>query len=272
MPTWSTSADTTPETIDAIQTGLTVRLVMTERSRLMTCSTLDSIDSLMANNVDRFSVVPVLENGLICGLYRAERWFDVGQPPRKPVGKDFEHLTEEHLIGSSTSILNFVMTADERPIGLVVSGPEIVGLVCLADFHKLPVRAALFSIVTALELAMADLIRDTWPDGPNGWLCLLSADRRKEVEDRNTNARQNDTFVSHILSTQFADKATIILKQGLLSGSKTRLKRDFRAIQKLRDDLAHSKDYAETTSAAKSVSRTVTTILSLTNRIGVTAR
>ena len=172
-----------------LQAGLTVRLVMTARTSLMTCSPLDSIDSVMALNVARFSVLPVVENGLICGLYRAERWFDVERTPCAQVGNDFERLTEDQLIGSNASILDFVVGCDERPTRLVVAGNEIVGLVCLADLHKLPVRAALFSVVTALEMAMSDRIQATWAS-PDGWLDLLSAARRKQVDDRIANASQ----------------------------------------------------------------------------------
>ena len=268
--TWANRPDTTTETIDAIQAGLTVRLVMTARRHLMTCTPRHSVDSLVANNVDRFSAIPVVENGLICGLYRAEQWFDVDQPPHRPVGNDFEHLAECDLIGSDASILDFVLTAARHPTRLVVSGSEIVGLVCLADLQKLPVRAALFSVVTALEITMANRIQAEWPDSPTEWLCLLSPERREKVADAIANARQNDTYISHIASTQFGDKATIILKQSLVGGSKSQLKRELRAIQKLRDDLAHSNDYAATPSAARTLSQTVTAILRIANQLRVT--
>ena len=151
--------------------------------------------------------------------------------------------------------------------GLVVSGIEIVGLVCMADLHKIPVRAALFSVVTALEMAMADCIDDAWQDRPSDWLDLLSPGRRNDVTERIADAKRNDTFVSDIASTQFADKATIMLKQGLVDGSKSQLRRDFRVIGKLRDNLAHANDYAATPTAAKSVSRTVTTILRIVSQL-----
>ena len=271
MTTWSAHADATLETIYAMQAGLTVRLIMTTRDRLMTCGPDDSIDSLMAANDDRFSILPVVEKGVIAGLYRAEKWFDVEHPPRTSIGDDFERLTEHHLIGGNASILDFVRMGDERPTRLVVSGGEIVGLVCMADLHKLPVRAALFSVVTALEMAMADRIGGVWQDGASDWLDLLSSARSNEVKNRIASARRNDTYVSDISSTQFADKVTITLKQGLVAGSKTQLKSEFKVIRKLRDDLAHAKDYAATPSAARGVSRTVSTILRIASQLRTSA-
>ena len=77
--------------------------------------------------------------------------------------------------------------------------------------------------------------------------------------------------MSDIVSNQFADKATFMLKQGLVAGSKSQLKRDFKAIRELRDDLAHANDYASTPSAAKSVSRTATTILRIVSQLRTSA-
>ena len=274
MTAWAARADTTLEMVQAMQAGLTVGFIMTPRGKLMTCRPNDCIGCLMAKNVDRFSFLPVEQadpiTGLyrITGIYRAEQWFDKAPPPGKSIGDDFERLTEDHLVGSNASILDFITTGVEHPTRLVVSGTEIVGLVCMADLHKLPVRAALFSVVTALEIAMADRIDDAWQDRPRGWLDLLSCARREKVKDRITEARRNDTFVSDIASTQLADKATIIIRRGgLVAGSNSQLERDFRAIRKLRDNLAHGNDYASTPTSAKSVSRTVATVLDFVNQL-----
>ena len=267
MTTWSSRADITPGTISAIQAGLTVRLVMTARASLMTCRPDDPVDAIMADNVGQFSFLPVENEGRICGLYRAEQWFGREELPSRPIGQDFEPLTEDNLLGSDASILKFLTTAVAHPTRLVVSDSEVVGLVCLSDVQKLPVRAALFSVLTALEIAMARRIEETWPDDPDGWLGLLSHARRDKVEKEVKNAKQNDTFVSHIVLTQFADKATIIRKQGLVPGSRSSLNRDLRSIRTLRDALAHANHYGETSRAAREVCRTVTTILRLVSQL-----
>ena len=272
---WASRADTTPKTVEAMQAGLTVDLIMTPRDKLMTCRPNDCIGCLMAKNVDRFSSLPVeqadpiTELYRITGIYDAEQWFDKPPPPGKSIGDDFERLTEDHLVGSNASILDFITTGVERPTRLVASGTKIVGLVCMADLHKLPVRAALFSVVTALEMAMADRIAAEWQDS-DCWLNLLSCDRRKKVKDQICKARGNDTYVSDIASTQYADKKTIICKckRDLVAGrSRRRLKKDFEAIIKLRDPLAHANDYASNLALAKSVSRTVNTALCILNQL-----
>jgi len=68
-------------------------------------------------------------------------------------------LSEDDMIGADASIVAFVRDADRHKCRLVVSGCEINGLVSLSDLQKLPVRAALFTMVTHLEMVMANFIR-----------------------------------------------------------------------------------------------------------------
>ena len=268
---WSSSVDTTPEVIDTIQAGLTVRLVMTDRRELKTCRPQDSVDSIAADNVDQFSFLPVEQDGRICGLYNAERWFETTPPQDQTVGQDFEHLNEDHLVGSDASILQFMTTADEHSTRLVVSGGEVTGLVCLADINKLPVRAALFSAVTGLEITMAKRINEAWPNDSSGWLSQFSDKRRTEIEQRIADARRNDTFVSPIVETQFADKAKIIRKMDRLPSSGKGIKKAFHEIQKLRDYLAHGNDYARTKTAAQRVCQTVRSLIRIANELHMEA-
>lgn len=249
---------------------MTVDLVMTKRGSLTTCLASESVGSLVAkNDVDRFSYVPVERDGHICGLYNAERWFGKAPPePEALVGEDFEPLSEDQLIGADVSIQEFVLSAAERPARLVASGSEIVGLVCLADLHKLPVRAALFGLVTALEMVMADRIEATSPEsGPVDWLNLLSTKRRVKAEKKIVCLRKSDTFVSKILATEFVDKVDVIVKLGLLEGSKTSLRKEFREITRLRNALAHANLFAATKADAEKVPRTVEAILEFMDQL-----
>ena len=225
----------------------------------MSCRASESVGSLVAKNVvDQFSFVPVVRDGRICGLYNAERWF--GKMPPEPdvrIEEDFEALSEDQLIGADVSIQEFVLSAVERPARLVVSGGEIVGLVCLADLHKLPVRAALFGLVTTLEMVLTESIEATSPDGPEEWLSLLSPKRRKKVEKKIVFLQKNDTFVSELLATDFADKVDVIVKGGFLKGSKRSLRQKFREIERLRNALAHASAFAATKDAAEKVPLTI---------------
>jgi hypothetical protein len=93
------------------------------------------------------------------------------------VRKAMRPLSEENLIGADASILAFVRDADFRKCRLVVLGSQISGLVTLSDLQRLPARAALFGLVTHLEILMAEVIRREFKGGGE-WARYLS-DRRQ---------------------------------------------------------------------------------------------
>ena len=262
---WAGQATVGFDALERVHRGLTVELIMTPRCRLMTCRREDSVRDVMSRNTGMYSYLPVVdEAGVILGLYRAEKWWGE-EAPDQPICADFEPLSEALVMGADATIIEFLKTVDERrPTKLVVSGYRVAGLVGLSDFHKLPVRAALFTLITSVEIAMATCIAAvTWPDGGASWLALLSEKRRKETRDKIGQSKQNDSFINEILHTQLADKCTIIRKSKLIQGSQRKLTREFSAICKLRDEIAHANYYAETPTKALKVCSVVKTILQM---------
>ena len=116
-------------------------------------------------------------------------------------------------------------------------------------------------------MAMTTRIETEWPSDANGWFNLLSDKRRAKVQEAVAAAKRDDNFVSEIVLTQFSDKADIVRKQHLASGSKSDLKKAFRSILKLRDNIAHSNYYAETPEAARAVSLIVRKILRIKDHL-----
>ncbi len=259
---WANPGDTGPGALERVQRSLTVDMVMTPRANLQTCRRDETASEVMARNTKMFSFLPVVDGGeRFLGLYWAARWFRE-TAPSQPIGDDFEPFSEDVVIGADASIIDFVKTADTRPTRLVVSGDGVAGLVSLSDLQQLPVRAALFTLITRLEMTMADRIAQEWGgDDATGWLELLSEKRGASIQTAVRRAKKEDGFVSEISFSQLADKATIIRKKQLIPGTKTSLKRDFGAIVALRDDIAHANYYAETPQAAGNVCAAVRTIL-----------
>ena len=259
---WANPGDTGPNALERVQRSLTVDMVMTPRADLQTCRRDETVREVMVRNTKMFSFLPVVDGEeRFLGLYRAARWFGTAAPSRR-IGDDFEPFSEDFVIGADASIIDFVKTADERPTRLVVSGDRVAGLVSLSDLQQLPVRAALFTLITRLEMTMADRIEQEWDaDDATGWLELLSEDRGACIQTAIGRAKKEDGFVSEISFSQLADKATIVRKKRLIPGTTTSLKRDFNAIVSLRNDIAHANYYAETPRAARDVCAAVRTIL-----------
>ncbi|WP_339761544.1 hypothetical protein [uncultured Hoeflea sp.] len=254
--TWAANHGASLEVLREVQGSLTVDLIMVPRSSFETCTPGETAAQIKARNVDQFSYFPVVdEQKRVVGLYYAERWFDA-DAPNTPIGKDFDRLSEDIVIGADASIFDFVMQADVNSTNLVVSGNQIAGLVSLSDLQKLPVRAALFALITSLEMAMGLAITKRWPSSTD-WLSLLSNGRREKLMTAIEDARARDSFVNEIAYTQFSDKADLIFKGRMLSQGRTRLGKSFRDIRDLRDSLSHANQYAETTDAAKNVCEVV---------------
>ncbi len=259
---WATNHDASLDKLRRVQGSLTVGLIMVPRRDFLTCTGHDKASDVKQRNAANYSFLPVFEgNDRVIGLYNAERWFDA-DAPETPVGNDFLPLTEDIMIGADASIFDFIRKADEVSTKLVVSGDGVAGLVSLSDIQQLPVRAALFALVTSLEMAMGLAIERRWPN-PKDWIALLSDGRRAKLMDEIANARQRDGFVSEIAFTQISDKADIVCKGGMLSGSRKSRVREFDIIRKLRDDLAHANRYADTPEEAKIVCQIVRSVYQL---------
>lgn len=241
-----------------LSSGLTVRMIMTPRSSFVICAPDESIAEVMQRNqTDRFSFIPVMNSEHFVGLLHTERWFreDI---PNAQASDHLEPLSEKNLIGGNASILDFVMAADTRPCRLVVSGERIEGLISLSDLQQLPVRSALFAMITGFELCMSDLIRDRHTE--ESWLSLLSIDRAKKISDEISQSKRADGFVDALLFTQFSDKSTIIrrtLSKNELGISKRCLQEILNELRKLRDNLAHANEYAATPSEGRNVCKLV---------------
>lgn len=155
------------------------------------------------------------------------------------VRHEMDRLSDANLIEADASILDFLSEVPSRPFRLLVSGKRIDGMVSWSDLQKLPVRAALFGLITGLEIVMADAIRRQYPTADD-WLVRLSCGRRKKVREEIESSLENDSEVDALLFTQISDKADIIRKSWDLGESQRRLKEHFRRIGKLRDKLAHA--------------------------------
>lgn len=260
------SRDTSIENLRRVQGRLTVALIMVPRENFLTCTPEDTAHDVAGRNPERFSYLPVVdERGQVTGLYDAGRWFNRAAPKAR-IGEDFQRLSEEIVIGADASIFDFIRQADTHPTNLVVSGNRVAGLVSLFDIQQLPVRAALFALITSFEMAMALAIERQWK-GPEDWLAMLSEGRQLKLKEEIERSRRSDTFVSAIAFTQFADKADLVRKAGLFEGVGTNLKHDLADIQSLRNNIAHANSYADTLDEARKVCQVVRNIYLMRARL-----
>jgi CBS domain-containing protein len=248
----------------ALHTGLTVNLISTPTVALRTCTQHETISEVIERTSEEFDFIPVVdENQRFIGMFNA-----LAQRDRRTLGtvwQCFSPLSEENLIGADASILDFVLDADQRPCRLVISGAKIVGLVSLSDLQRLPVRAALFALITGFEMTMAAFIRQKHPED-NDWLKFLAETRQRRVGEEKIKAKAGDSYVDSLLFTQFCDKREIVKLQ-FAEDRRESLGESLVKIEKLRDSVAHANDYALSSSQAKSVCGVVRQLLILRDEL-----
>jgi hypothetical protein len=252
-PFWASGSLNTynPEELKALIDRFTVKLIATPRVAFRTCAANETLDCVVERHrLDSFDFLPVTEtkNDLpatgtknessnshqIIGLLEIARFLDRSVDLSALVHDEMRPLSEENLIGADAGIIDFIRDADRQRCRLVISGRDISGLVSLSDLQRLPVRAALFTMVTHLEILMADSIRRKHAQ-PNEWLELLSEERRQKLLDEIERSRKADAFINELLFTQFSDKVTIIKKRVVISSKRTQFKRELGRVRALRN-------------------------------------
>ena len=196
---------------ETLHSGLTVALIATERDTLMTCCPSESLRAAVSRSAEQqYDYLPVTddEGSEIVGLLHSVD-FVRNSSCTGFVEKHFRPLSERDMIGANASILDFIKEADSKPCRLIVSGDKIVGLVTLSDLQKLPVRAALFALITGLEIMMYEAIKQKYPTGEK-WKQHLTVHRQKNIKEKIDNSAKGDGFVDDLLFTQFCDKRDIL--------------------------------------------------------------
>jgi hypothetical protein len=255
---WATNALEGNQIADlgTFQDGLPVRLITTARRDLSMCGPDEDLaDVVNRNAVNQFDHLPVVQSGRIVGVVELIP-FMRGSAPSGKVQAHSVGLSEENLIGADASIISFLRDADRHSCRLVISRREITGLVSLSDLQRLPVRAALFAMVTYLEMTMAAVVRRE-SDNAEHWLARLSDERRTRIRGEIAKAKSGDAFVDSLLFTQFADKVTILKRSVSFLPVKSDFKKAMSRIEALRNNLAHSNDYAATRETAAGVCEAV---------------
>lgn len=255
---WNAASDAPHQALSGFQESLPVKLIATARQNFKTCRSDEAVSNVLDRNRDVcFDFLPVLGPNLadstVVGVLDMLRLTGLNNTAGT-VRHHMETLAERHLIGADASVLTFIRDADRHPFRFIVSGREINGLVSISDLQRLPVRAALFAIVTQLEMTMVEIVRCWFPE-PEDWMRLLSQGRAQKVREKVKRAKADDTLVDQLLYTEFCDKVTIINQAwpSSVTGSldKQSFQQNMKDIQSLRDNLAHVNNYAATRDLAK---------------------
>jgi hypothetical protein len=148
-------------------------------------------------------------------------------------------LTSGMLLSADAPLFTFVEKADERPYCLVVDGEDINGIVTLSDLQKLPVRPALFLLVTHLELLIVEWMRRI---GEATWLTKLRNGRVGLIRKRHERLQDRNLRIDLVCSTDLSDKFDVVVALNLF-GPEPAVQKELSEIRALRNLVAHGGDY-----------------------------
>lgn len=250
------------DTFDTLHAGLAVDLIHTPRADLVTCHPEELVTNVLRRNrlrAESYDYLPVDREGEIIGLFPAKRL--LSDPPSREARVEslMQGSSGGDLIAAGASILDFFLGIQRNPYRLVVAETAVVGFVTWSDLQKLPVRVALFGLITGLEIEMLRAIRSHLPKG-DAWLEYLPKDRKGYIQKTIEKSVEGDGVVDSLLHTNLRDKAQILRRIADASpwaGTEEESER----IVKLRNAVAHAKDYAMSLPEAEAVRRTIVSMM-----------
>lgn len=168
------------------------------------------------------------------------------------VGNHKKPLNAEHLISDATPIADLLRVLRAKERAFVLVGPEVKGIVTLADLNKPPIRVYLFGLVSLLEMHLRFWIKNAYSNG--SWKERLKEKRLEYANQLQTERQKRNQQIELLDCLQFCDLSDLFLGNEML---RTRLSIESKGkgeellgeAEKLRDRLAHSQqDLVEGTS------------------------
>jgi hypothetical protein len=186
-----------------------------------------------------FDIVGMRQNGTIMGyVHRADL--------RDGTLEQYVRPFDEQLLLDDWSPLLAVLELLARflQVFVVVMG-EVSGIIMKGDLQKAPLRMWLFGVLSLLEMQFLRLIRTAYPQ--DSWKGLISEERLAMAERLLLDRKHRNEAIDLADCLQFTDKRTIVLRSDSLRNalgfsSKGKGEELLKALEHLRDELAHAQD------------------------------
>jgi hypothetical protein len=141
------------------------------------------------------------------------------------------------------------IVSSDTPLTDVLSKNSISEIVTRADLQKQPIRLFIFGFISLFEMHLLELIRKHFPN--ETWKDKLKKSRLEEVEKIYKQRKRKNEEIDLISCLQLCDKKEIIAsdKEELIAElgfkSKNKWDKQFKNIEDMRNNLAHSQDLKE---------------------------
>jgi predicted transcriptional regulator len=192
MSIGATSEEILSQTLQGLAMGVQVRHIAT--APLCFCSASDQVGAVLsAAEFKIYSQIPVRNGDRTCGVLERAHCNLEGT-----VRQAMKALDDSILVAAGAPLMEYLEMATNSGYRLVVDGGNVNAIVTRSDLQKLPVRVVVFTLITNLELLMADVIRSL-KLVPPGWKQHLSDGRREKVKEKFDKLRTNRASVRNLI-------------------------------------------------------------------------
>lgn len=219
--------------------GLAFRVADIATFPVATCDLGEEVEAVRVRFSDRFDFVPVRNGTAVVGVLALSE----GPRPGKVVRERMEPLTDEILIEERASLISALSSlVGGRGFRLVLRSSKVEGIVTASDLLKLPVRTMAFSYITHLERVMAARISADFASSEE-WLDGLSKKRKRGLRKKERLLKDARREPDLIELTDLCDKREVIKRHLLAKGERGKFERELKAVESLRNDLAHAAEF-----------------------------
>jgi hypothetical protein len=250
------------------ENAATVRLAAT--FGLIDChddeSVADVLDREDTRNID---YIPVRRKKRVVGvLSRAQ-----AENARGSRVRDSMVLLDSAMVASSSDpLLPILERLDEEPrFRLVLEGGEVKGIFTLSDLQKLPVATLIFARLAHFETLLTQVLRRKLESDEDKYLKLVPDDLRPRCVNNLKRMRKGHQEIDLFQASYLPEKLHVGDGLGLFPGEGDELKTLPTRIKQLRNDIAHSNEYAVTRDAAQETVRTLRELLRLITHLQTVA-
>lgn len=187
----------------------------------------------------RKSVASVRVNGAVQGYLRlpdlvAERCTDC-----------LRHFTVDQVLPGSAAFSDVIHVLTRHDYCFVTMLGSVSGVISRDDINKPMVRMWLFGIVTMIEMGLVQMIKDQYPQ--QSWQSLVSEGRLVKAKQIQVERQRRNQYCELIDCLQLSDKGQILMEseramKRLGFETKSVAKRSVKALESLRNHLAHAQD------------------------------
>jgi len=184
-------------------------------------------------------MVGIRNGGTVIGYVRQVDLSDGG------CADHLRHLSANRIVDGNTSLSDVIHVLTRHDYCFVSILGQVMAVICRDDFNKPMVRMWLFGIVTMMEMGLARLIEDRFPD--DSWQQHMSAGRLEKVKQMHEE-RQRRNLNSRLLDCmQFSDKGYLLIGdpqslKALGFESRSVARKAIKELESLRNHLAHAQD------------------------------